>query len=160
MQNLSDTEFRSQLASALPRLKPYAIKITSNATLADDMLQSTAIRALEAHTLFDGRGMFAWLMVILRNQYFNHLRKEKVRVTEPLDDWQDTLIAVDDLDEFMRVRETEAALITLKPHHRRAILLYADGVPYDEIAARECIPLGTVKSRVNRAREHLSRALA
>ena len=161
MQKQSVNEFDTALATAIPRLKPYAIKLTGNSTLADDLIQDTAERALNARTLFtEGSNIFGWLSVIMRNQYFNYLRKEKVRTVESLDEWADKIMAPDDLEEFMLLRDVETAMADLRPHHLRAILAAAIGIEYEELAKIEGIPLGTVKSRTNRAREHLCEALA
>jgi RNA polymerase sigma-70 factor (ECF subfamily) len=151
------------LVAAIPRLRRYARVLTGEATRADDLVQDTLARAWEKRALWlAGTDLRAWLFTIMHNVFVNQralARRDARNVS--LDDadaaWQLPVPAM----QFTRVElmETMQSLARLPVEQREVLVLAAiEEMRYDEIAAVMAIPVGTVMSRLSRAREKLRRA--
>ncbi|MBL8629267.1 MAG: sigma-70 family RNA polymerase sigma factor [Rhodospirillaceae bacterium] len=151
---MSDKTFDQLLVEALPRLRGYAISLTGNRALADDLLQEAAMRALAARTQFTmGTNFNAWMYRILRNEFVSWMRKPSRRVV-PIDQLPEALLSRAAVQENqILVRELGQALAKLPRAQREAlVLICGSGLSYEEAASVLGCTVGTVKSRVFRAR--------
>jgi RNA polymerase sigma-70 factor (ECF subfamily) len=152
------------LVAAIPRLRRYARVLTGEGTRADDLVQDTLARAWEKRSLWlAGSDLRAWLFTIMHNVFVNQralARRDARNVS--IDDpdggaaWQLPVPAT----QFTRVElmETMQSLARLAPEQREVLVLAAvEEMRYEEIAAVMGIPVGTVMSRLSRAREKLRR---
>lgn len=151
--------FRDELVGCLPQLRSVARAMTRSAESADDLVQETATRALAAYTQFEpGTNMRGWLMTILRNQYISDLRKRHFMVAD--DDLADTLSTPATQIHAIELAEVTAAMDTLSDRHREVLMLVAIAEMDQEEAAHRChCAVGTIKSRLSRARSELHAAL-
>lgn len=157
----SDDEFRSALVAVLPHLRAFARGLCGRADLADDLVQETAIRAWGARDRFEpGTNLRAWTFTILRNHYLSELRRTK-RLADVGEGVIETMLIADARQEdVLHLSDMEDALRKLPPERREAVLLVgAGGFTYEEAAEICGCAIGTVKSRVARARAELVRLL-
>lgn len=153
--------FRTDLIAAVPRLRRYAFSQCQNAAEADDLVQTTLLRAWENRARFEpGTRLIAWLFTILRNTFLNQ-RKRLRREVEDVDGaFAATLRLEPEQEHRVGLIELQAALNGLTAEHRETLLLVmVDGLLYDEAAVVLGCQTGTVKSRVSRARERLAKAM-
>lgn len=156
-----DEEFRTQVLKALPKLHAFARVLTRNREQAEDLVHDSVVRALRAQESFaTGTNMVAWLCTILRNQHISGLRRRKFEAL-PIDDLSSALGSVGpDQYHAVELKEIRHALLKLSPQHREVVLLVAvTGLGYGDVAEICGCPIGTVKSRLNRARADLRRLL-
>jgi RNA polymerase sigma-70 factor (ECF subfamily) len=145
--------FNDALVAAMPRLRRFAQSLTRDPLTADDLSQDTLIRALSNRDKFlPGSNMIAWLTVICRN-HFRSEGKRHWRMVE-LDDAANALVADHPIDPLIRLEldDVLAALSRLPAERRDAVLLVAEGESYEVAAGLLGVAVGTVKSRINRAR--------
>jgi RNA polymerase sigma-70 factor (ECF subfamily) len=150
------TAFRRQLLAAIPRLRRYTRSLVFDASQADDLTQSTLERALTHWHQFDQRrDMLVWLLSIAHNAHLDLRRREsRMTVTDPddLQTAQDRLGGDPGTDVGLRL-DLLAALRRLSPEQREPLLLVCvEQLTYAEVAEVMHIPVGTVMSRVCRAR--------
>jgi len=139
-------------------LRGFAISFLHNIDDADDLVQETIMRAWSnLHRFEPGTNLQAWLFTILRNLFYSRYRKRRHEVEDPDDKHAAGLTAPP--EQLARVEHAELlrALALLSAEHREALLLVgAQGMSYGE-AGRVCgVPIGTIKSRVHRARTQLA----
>ena len=154
---MAQAEFHKRLVDSLPRLRAYAMMLTRSRASADDLLQQTAYRALRAETQFTmGTNFVGWMYRILRNEYISTLRRNK-RTTTCIDDLPEQMLATRGEQEDKRLtREVISAMDNLPTSQREVLVLVcAGGLSYDEAAATIGCSVGTVKSRLWRARQHM-----
>lgn len=153
--------FKADLVEALKPLRGFARTFHRDPARADDLVQETVMKAWENREKFrEGTNMRAWLFTILRNSYYSEMRK-KTREVEDADGALTAALSEKGGQEgHMAMRDFRAALAELSDDQREALILVgASGFTYEEAAQIcNCKP-GTVKSRVSRARERLSRLL-
>jgi RNA polymerase sigma-70 factor (ECF subfamily) len=142
--------FRASVEAAIPALRRYARALTRDAELADDLVQDTLVRALRSEHLFHGGEVRSWLYTILTNLNRNRLRSLARRPTlTPIEDND----APDMAGPEAGGRDIERALATLVDDQRTALLLVVlEGLSYREVAEVQGVPIGTVMSRLARAR--------
>jgi RNA polymerase sigma-70 factor (ECF subfamily) len=147
------------IAEATHRLRGFALKLTRDRDEADELLQCTALRAIEySGTFAPGTNLGAWLHVILRHLWLTE-RNRPYRRRRADVDWRALEIAIDGGQEaYVRLHEAERAIAALPRGMRRAIAQARDGLAMAECAARAGIALGTAKSRLSRARAALAAA--
>lgn len=154
-------DLQHRLVTMVPNLRAFARSLAGNPDRADDLVQETLVKAWHHRDHFDpGTNLKAWLFTILRNAYFSELRKRKLEVQDP-DGAFAARLAVDgsqsshvDLQDFAR------ALEMLPADQREALILIgAEGFAYEEVALMCGCAVGTIKSRVNRARARLAELL-
>jgi RNA polymerase sigma-70 factor (ECF subfamily) len=145
--------FRQGIEAAIPALRRYARALTRNADLADDLVQDTLVRALRSEHLFHDGDIRAWLYTILTNLNRNRLRALARRPT---------VQSIDDNDAHGASgpeaggRDIERALAALVEDQRTALLLVVlEGLTYREVAEVQGVPIGTVMSRLARARTQI-----
>jgi RNA polymerase sigma-70 factor, ECF subfamily len=157
-----DHSTRAAMLDAMPNLRRYARSLCRDADKAEDLTQETLLRAFVNIDKFRaGSSMVAWLISILRNQHYTAYRKQ-VREVEDIDGtYADTLVSQPDQIARVEYEELRAALAELPKHMREALLLVTvDDLSYEQ-AARICgCSVGTVKSRVHRARAQLAAMLS
>ncbi|OYU15057.1 MAG: RNA polymerase subunit sigma-70 [Alphaproteobacteria bacterium PA4] len=154
---LSDTEFKRQLGEVIPKLRIYARSICSGGDIADDLVQETLMKAWTARGRFQaGTNMRAWTYVILRNHYFSQLRRARFK-GEWDDLTADALLAEPANQEaHVALSDVQRGMLQLPALQREALMLVgAGGMSYEEVAAICECPIGTIKSRVGRARAAL-----
>ncbi len=142
--------FKEGVQLAIPALRRYARALTRDADIADDLVQDTLVRALRSQHLFHGGELRSWLYTILTNLNRNRLRSLARR--PPL-----TVIGDNDAPDASGPeaggRDIERALAELAEEQRTALLLVVlEGLSYREVADVQGVPIGTVMSRVARAR--------
>lgn len=145
----------------MPRLRQFARVRAGSAAEADDLVQATLLRAWEHRSKFeDGTNLVAWMFTILRNTHLNQ-RKRLRREVEDVDGaLAGTLSSAPDQEHRIAIAEMQAALDTLPPEQRETLLLVTmDSLGYEDAAAILGCQVGTVKSRVSRARERLATVL-
>jgi RNA polymerase sigma-70 factor (ECF subfamily) len=143
--------FEKQLMGIIPDLRAFARFLAGNQTEADDLVQDTMVRALNAFSHFDlNTNIKAWTFTILRNIRINSYRKRRF---EELDEaTMAGMSAKANQEDSLELKETLRALESLPAAQREVItLVRASGLSYDEAAAIMGCKLGTIKSRVNRA---------
>jgi RNA polymerase sigma-70 factor (ECF subfamily) len=145
--------FRQDVEASVPALRRYARALTRNAELADDLVQDTLVRALRSEHLFHGGDLRSWLYTILTNLNRNRLRSLARRPTlTPIDDND----APDLAGPEAGARDIERALAGLVEEQRAALLLVVlEGLSYREVAEVQGVPIGTVMSRLARARAQI-----
>jgi RNA polymerase sigma-70 factor (ECF subfamily) len=142
--------FRQDVQASIPALRRYARALTRDGDVADDLVQDTLVRALRAEHLFLGGDVRSWLYTILTNLNRNRLRSLSRRPTlMPIEDND----AVELAGPEAGARDIERALATLVDEQRAALLLVVlEGLTYREVAQVQGVPIGTVMSRLARAR--------
>lgn len=156
-------EFRSQLQDCLPDLWRYAYALTRDRTTADDLVQDCAERALRKRDLWKQTGALKpWLMKMLLNLYRNQLRTQSRRPQlVAMDDMHHDPAAPDVLDQKLALSQTARAMKKLPDDQREALLLIVlGGVSYKQAAVALNVPLGTLMSRLGRARAKLRELMA
>jgi RNA polymerase sigma-70 factor, ECF subfamily len=154
------TLFHDDLTLILPRLRRIAFAMTHDWHAADDLVQEAATKALAAQVSFEpGSNFGGWIYRILRNEFLSAVRR--ARKTVHIEDVAEGLLRREaNQEEHVMAREVAAALQTLPPHQREALILAAiETLSYEEIAQRTDVSVGTAKSRVFRARRMLQRQL-
>jgi len=146
--------FTDEVLASVTSLRAFAISLTRDADQAEDLVQETLLRAVSKHEQFmAGTNLQAWLFTILRNQFFSEHRKSMREVEDGDGSFAATMVCMPDQEDRIMVHDLEAALHKLPEGQREAILLVgADGLSYEEAAQVLGCAVGTVKSRVNRAR--------
>jgi RNA polymerase sigma-70 factor, ECF subfamily len=142
--------FRQGVEAAVPALRRYARALTRNPELADDLVQDTLVRALRSEHLFHGGDIRSWLYTILTNLNRNRLRSLARRpAVQAIDDNDSPDMAGPEAGS----RDIERALNSLVEDQRAALLLVVlEGLSYREVAEIQGVPIGTVMSRLARAR--------
>jgi RNA polymerase sigma-70 factor (ECF subfamily) len=142
--------FRQNVEATIPALRRYARALTRDSDIADDLVQDTLVRALRSEHLFHGGEIRSWLYTILTNLNRNRLRSLARRPTlSPIEDND----APDLAGPESGARDIERALATLVEDQRNALLLVVlEGLSYREVAEVQGVPIGTVMSRLARAR--------
>jgi len=153
-----DRSFLDEMMTSIPSLRAFAISLVRDADRAEDLVQETMLRAISKREQFEpGTNLQAWLFVILRNQVFSDRRRSMHEVEDVDGSYAATLTVIPDQEDSIVVQELGAALRKLKKGQREAILLVgADGLSYEEAAQALGCAVGTIKSRVNRARSCLA----
>jgi RNA polymerase sigma-70 factor (ECF subfamily) len=153
---------RQAMLEAIPHLRAFAISLTGNITYADDLVQTALLRGLENLDKFQpGTSMQAWLFTILRNQFYTDIRKRRREVNDPDGVLAGKLAVMPEQGARLDFTDMQVALAKLSIEQREALLLVgAEGVSYEEAAQICGTNLGTIKSRINRARTRLAELLA
>jgi RNA polymerase sigma-70 factor (ECF subfamily) len=156
-----DQAFVDGIMAALPHLRAFAISLAKNVDRAEDLVQDTVLKAIGKQESFEaGTNIQAWLFTILRNAFFSIRRKTQREVEDSDGSLAATLVCIPDQEDRIAFQDLEAALAKLPQDQREAVLLVGmEGMQYEEAASALGIKVGTVKSRVNRARNRLAELL-
>jgi len=154
--------FRDQMLAAVPSLRAFAISLSGSHDRADDLVQDTLMRAWKNVDRFEpGTNLNAWLFTILRNLFHSEYRKRKREVEDPEGLHAARLATRPEQGARLDFEDFQRALSKLQPDQREALLLVgAEGFSYEEAATICNVAVGTVKSRVNRARKKLEELLS
>ena len=152
-----DEAFRRELVGLIPHLRAFARTLCGDPTAADDLAQDAMLKAWDARASFEmGTNMKAWTFMILRNQFYSEKRRSWRQTQLDQEAAERTLGAVDDPEAPVALDELRQGLAMLPIEQREALVLVgAGGFAYEEAAAICECAVGTVKSRVSRARRAL-----
>jgi len=149
--------FREELLGEIKNLRAFAVSLSGSVSLADDLVQESLLRAWSNSEKFQpGTSLRAWLFTILRNLYYSNYRKH-AREVQDSDGFYSRRLTVSgdqeshlDLEDFRRV-------FTMLPAEQREVLMLigASGLSYEEAATICEVGIGTIKSRLSRARSKL-----
>ena len=158
----ADLGVRESMLAAVPGLRAFAMSLCGKMDRADDLVQETLLRALTNIDSFEpGTNMSAWLFTILRNLFRSEYRKRRREVEDGEGRLAESLKSPPDQQSHMEFEEFRVALSKLPPDQREALILVgASGFSYEEAAQICGSAVGTIKSRVNRARTRLAELLA
>ena len=148
------------MLAAVPSLRAFAISLSGN--VEDDLVQEALVRAIaNINSFHPGSHMSAWLITILRNLFRSEYRKRRREVEDAAGSYVDSLKSPPQQPSRVEFEEFRVALAKLPSDQREALLLVAaSGFSYEEAAAICESAVGTIKSRVNRARTRLSKLLS
>jgi RNA polymerase sigma-70 factor (ECF subfamily) len=157
-----DPSVRDAVLAAVPSLRAFAISLSGNVDRADDLVQETMLRALaNIHSFQPGTNMSAWLFTILRNLFRSEYRKRRREVEDADGSYAESLKSQPEQSSRVEFEEFRAALAKLPTDQREALILVgASGFSYEEAAEICGCAVGTIKSRVNRARTRLADLMA
>ncbi|WP_120077099.1 sigma-70 family RNA polymerase sigma factor [Aurantiacibacter odishensis] len=150
--------FKRELTEVVPHLRAFARGLCGRPDMADDLVQEALLKAWAAQERFEpGTSMRAWTFVILRNAYLTDMRRNRFRGEYDETVAERILTAPAGQEEPLHLSDLHRALLTLPPERREALLLVgAGGFSYEEAANICGCAVGTIKSRVGRARAALS----
>lgn len=152
---------RDGLISNIPSLRAFAYSLCGNATRADDLVQETMVKAwANFHSFQEGTNLRAWLFTILRNEFYSQMRKKGREVEDADGQIAERQAVVGNQEAHLELEELKRALDKLPADQREAIILVgASGMSYEEAASVGGVAVGTMKSRVSRARRRLAESL-
>lgn len=154
---MSSEQVRKGLVAYLPNLRAFGIALCGDADRADDLVQETMLKAWNSIDSFqEGTNLRAWLFTILRNTYFSECRRRRREVPDQDGDYVARLSVPPAQQGRMDAQDLMRALGELTDDQREALILVgAEGFAYEEAAIICNCAVGTIKSRVNRARNRL-----
>jgi len=157
----SEQNWRDDIVAMIPALRAFAWSLSRNGSDADDLVQETLIKAWSNRDKFEaGTNLRAWLFTILRNTYYTSVIRRRREVRDETGEYAGALKAAPSQDWSMAMHALQDALAQLPDEHREALILVgAAGLSYEEAAEICGCALGTIKSRVNRARTRLLRMM-
>ena len=150
--------FGEEVIAQIPALRVFARSLCRDRVEADDLVQETLLRAIEnIHRFRPGTNLRAWLFTILRNSWYTGAAKRRREIADEEGHYAARLIAEASQEWTAELTSLQTALGALPPEHREAIVLVgAAGLSYQEAADISGCAVGTIKSRVNRARHRLA----
>ncbi|WP_120495419.1 RNA polymerase sigma factor [Kiloniella sp. EL199] len=159
-------EFLDQLTKSIPVLRRYAYALVKDSSKADDLVQDCLERSLTKRHQWKGQGSLKpWLYRILSNIHLNHYRQSKtnpIHLPAELNERTSMGLGTDTTSQqldHLYLRDLDQAITQLPDDQKQVLLLVAlEGLSYSEVAAITQVPLGTVMSRLSRAREALRKS--
>jgi RNA polymerase sigma-70 factor, ECF subfamily len=154
--------FKDELVAEMSNLRAFAISLSGSVSLADDLVQETLLRAWSKSDKFQpGTSLRAWLFTILRNIYYSNYRKRAREVQDSDGAYARRLIVSGDQESHLDLEDFRKALARLPSEQREVLILVgANGLSYEEAATICEVEIGTIKSRLSRARSKLVELLA
>ena len=151
------TSFRDDLIAEIKNLRAFAISLSGSVSMADDLVQETLLRAWSKSDKFQpGTSLRAWLFTILRNIYYSNYRKRAREVQDSEGAYARRLTVSGDQESHLDLEDFRKALTKLPPEQREVLTLVgASGLSYEEAAVICDVEIGTIKSRLSRARSKL-----
>ncbi|MGI9333651.1 MAG: RNA polymerase sigma factor [Gammaproteobacteria bacterium] len=160
MNGCSEEDFKKELVSLLPRLRRFALKLSGDEDNGDDLVQAACERALtKIHQWKPGSHMDRWMFSIIRSLWSNELRSQTIRLGAGVVDAEQCLVldGTKRLESNVELESVVRAVFDLSYAHRVVLLLvYIEGYSYTEAAEALDVPVGTVMSRLARARLSLA----
>jgi RNA polymerase sigma-70 factor, ECF subfamily len=155
-------EIRDDILKVVPNLRAFAVSLSGNVDRADDLVQETLLRAFAKIDSFQpGTNLSAWLFTILRNQFRSEYRKRRREVEDADGKYSERLKSQPEQIGKIEFGELKTALAALPDDQREALILVgASGFSYEETAEICGCAVGTIKSRVNRARTRLAELMS
>ena len=156
-----EQQFRAELVSLLPRLRRFGRAIARNREDADDLVQVAVERALTRREQWEpGTRMLSWMFKIMNNAWIDEVRARTRREQVFAPEEAGVHIGVSPMDDHMNALAVRKAIERLNDEQRIAVgLVLVEGLPYKEAAEVLGVPIGTVTSRLARAREQLQALL-
>ena len=153
--------FKREMLAVLPSLRAFAVSLARRHDKADDLVQETVMKAWGKKESFQpGTSMRAWLFTILRNEFYSQMRRKGRELPDPDGVFAGNLATHPEQYGKLDLADFKTALDTLPDDQREAIVLIgASGFSYEEAAEIAGVAVGTIKSRVNRARVKLQEIL-
>ncbi|ACL56222.1 sigma-70 family RNA polymerase sigma factor [Methylobacterium nodulans] len=153
--------FHAGLLKALPSLRAFAISMAGRGAEADDLVQETVLRAWQNRDRFTpGTNLDAWLFTIMRNHFYSLRRKRSREVEDDEGQYAALLAVAPRQDHGVSLVEVQQALARLPPDMRETLVLVGvQELTYEQVATMLGVAVGTIKSRVNRARARLATLL-
>jgi RNA polymerase sigma-70 factor (ECF subfamily) len=150
------------LLAEIPSLRAFALSLAGNGDRADDLVQDTLMKAWSSASSFmEGTNMRAWLFTIMRNTFFSQYRKARREIQDVDGEAASRLVSLPDQLAHLDLADFRSQLDRLPADQREALVLIgASGFSYEEAAEICGCAVGTIKSRVNRARHRLMELLA
>ncbi len=150
--------FKDGLIAEMASLRALAVSLCGSASVADDLVQETLLRAWSKWDQFQpGTTLRAWLFTILRNIYYSNCRKSVREVQDSDGAYAQRMVIPGDQESHVDFEDFRKALARLPVKQREVLILVgASGVSYAEAAAICDVGIGTIKSRLSRARSHLA----
>ena len=154
-------ELRDELLSVIPNLRAFALSLARTGDRADDLVQETLVKAWNKFDTFEaGTNLKAWLFTIMRNEFYSQMRKRGREVQDSEGVFAAQLATHPEQQGHMDLADFRSALEALPDDQREALMLIgANGFSYEEAAAIAGVAVGTIKSRVSRARTRLVKDL-
>ena len=158
---LSDEEFKALLTALIPHLRAFGRNLCGNADFADDLVQDTMLKAWKSrHQFQPGTSMKSWAFVILRNSFLSQMRRNKFHGEYDELVADRILVTPEQQSDHLHLGDLQRGLMELPIDQREALILIgAGGMSYEEASEICGCALGTMKSRVSRARTSLSALL-
>ena len=155
-------KLKDDLVRAIPSLRAFALSLCGNSERADDLVQETLMKAWANLSSFvEGTNLSAWLFTILRNAFYSDSRKRRREIEDADGQMAGRLASMPAQNGHMDLQDFRTALMQLPPSQREVLILIGgSGMSYEEVAAICNCAVGTVKSRVNRARNRLAQILS
>jgi RNA polymerase sigma-70 factor (ECF subfamily) len=156
------SSIHDEMLAAVPHLRAFAISLTGSIDVADDLVQEALVRGLTKIDHFQpGTNMEAWLFTILRNQFHTRHRKRRREVEDVNGGFANQIAVLPEQSSHVDFDDMLTALAKLPFDQREALILVgAEGLSYEEAAKVCATKVGTIKSRVNRARSRLAELLS
>ena len=153
-----DAEFQAALVAIIPQMRAFARSLCRDATLAEDLAQDAVAKAWSNRAGFTiGTNLKAWAFMILRNQFYSDKRRSWRSVALDQGVAEQTLVAVNNPAANMELDELRRAMSMIPDEQREALILIgAGGLSYEEASEICGVAIGTMKSRVSRARDRLA----
>jgi RNA polymerase sigma-70 factor (ECF subfamily) len=155
--------FEALLVEEIPALRRYARALCRDSAQVDDLVQECLLRAVSRRRLWlSQKGMRPWLFTILHNIFVNTLRRNVNSPSSGLaEPFEDSFVSDDDPHDLCTLSDFEAALCRLSPEQREVLLLVGlEQMSYKDVSKIVGVPVGTVMSRLSRARSSLREGLA
>ncbi|WP_100368166.1 RNA polymerase sigma factor [Yoonia maricola] len=161
---MTSNQFKSEMIALLPRLRRFALSLTRSGPDADDLLQDACTTALQKWQQYDPAQPFdRWMFRVVRNLWVSETRKRKVRQGAGQVDAEvaPELLAAGSADEVLEAKQVRGKVADLDQQLAQPLMLVcAEGYSYREASDLLGIPIGTVMSRIHRARKQLMTGLA
>lgn len=161
IQTLADDVFKTELTGLIPQMRAFARSLCRDAAAADDLAQDALLKAWNNRSSYRaGTNMKAWTFMILRNQFYSDKRRSWRSTQLDPEVAERTLVAVSNPIASLELDEVRRALAKLPEDQREALILIgAGGLSYEEVSEICGCAIGTIKSRVSRARDRLGALL-
>lgn len=158
---VQDSSFKTELLKVIPNLRAFAVSLTGSADKADDLVQETLMKAWDKQSSFQmGTNLKAWMFTILRNEFYTQMRRRGREVNDTDGAMASKLATHPEQFGHLDIKDFNKALETLPDDQREALVLIgASGFSYEEAAEICECAVGTIKSRVSRARTRLAEVL-
>ncbi len=162
VKKADSADLKTEMLSTIPSLRAFAFSLCGNGDRADDLVQETLMKAwINQASFTQGTSMSAWLFTILRNVFYSEYRKRRREVEDAEGTLAARLVSVPEQNGHMDLQDLRTALAKLPPEQREALILVGgSGFAYEEAAQICGCALGTLKSRVNRARTAIAALMA
>jgi RNA polymerase sigma-70 factor, ECF subfamily len=159
--NPPQLDLMAEMVELIPRLRRYARVLVRDSDRADEFVQEALVRGVARIDQFQpGTDLRAWLFTILHNLVVSSFRRDKHRALLAERQGPPEQATLPRQEDWTELRQVETAMKRLDPRYRDLLLLASvTGASYEELARELSIPIGTVRSRLNRARSHLKRQL-